>query len=248
MKILLVNDDGIFAPGLQTMIKAMSKTEHEIYVIAPKYEMSSVGHHMSLRDPVRLYNIEDYADLGVKKAYALQGTPVDCIKFAYHQLKLRFDCVISGINKGGNVGSDVVYSGTVAACIEANILGIPSIAVSSTSYDDNDYEFCADFVLKNFEKLYRAAKPDKVINVNCPDSTKTQIKGVKVAIQGNRDYGDYYEQDGENYYIRGFPKYYGDRDEETDVKYLDLGYVTITPLTFSMVDHSSLQKVEDIFK
>ena len=178
----------------------------------------------------------------------MQGTPVDCIKFAYHQLKLPFDCVISGINKGGNVGSDVVYSGTVAACIEANILGIPSIAVSSTSYDDNDYDFCANFIVENFDKLFKAAQPDKVINVNLPDSTKTQIKGIKVAVQGNRDYGDYYDQDGENYYIKGFPKYYGDKEEETDVKYLDLGYITITPLTFSMVDHSSLQKVEDIFK
>ena len=90
MKILLVNDDGIFAPGIQAMINAISKTEHEIFVIAPKYEMSSVGHHMSLRDPVRLYDINDYANLGIKKAYSLDGTPVDCIKFAYHQLKLRY--------------------------------------------------------------------------------------------------------------------------------------------------------------
>ena len=99
MKILLVNDDGIFAPGLQTMIKAMSKTEHEILVIAPRYEMSSVGHHMSLRDAIRVQKVENYADFGVKQAFALEGTPVDCIKFAKHQLKLDFDLVVSGINK-----------------------------------------------------------------------------------------------------------------------------------------------------
>jgi len=248
MKILLVNDDGVFAPGLQAMIKAISKTQHEIMVIAPRYEMSSVGHHMSLRDAVRVQKIENYSDFGIKQAFALEGTPVDCIKFAKHQLKLDFDLVVSGINKGGNVGSDVVYSGTVAACIEANILGIPSIAVSSTSYDDNDYDFCADFIIKHLDKLVLASQPDKVINVNLPDSTKTKIKGVKVAIQGNRDYGDHYVQEGDNYYIKGYPKYYGDRDEETDVKYLDLGYITITPLTYSMVDFSSMEKVEDIFK
>lgn len=194
------------------------------------------------------WKVENYADFGFKQAFALEGTPVDCIKFAKHQLKLDFDLVVSGINKGGNVGSDVVYSGTVAACIEANILGFPSIAVSSTSYDDNDYDFCADFIVKNLDKLVLAAQPDKVINVNLPDSTKTQIKGVKVTVQGNRDYGDHYVQEGDNYYIKGYPKYYGDRDEETDVKYLDLGYITITPLTYSMVDFSSMERVEDIFK
>ena len=248
MKILLVNDDSIFAPGIKAMINAITKTQHEILVVAPKYEMSSVGHHMSLRDPVRVQKIDDYACFGIKNAFALEGTPVDCIKFAKYQLKLDFDLVVSGINKGGNVGSDVVYSGTVAACIEANILGIPSIAVSSTSYDDNDYDFCADFIVKNLDKLVLAAQPDKVINVNLPDSTKTEIKGIKIAVQGNRDYGDHYVQEGENFYIKGYPKYYGDIDEETDVKYLDLGYITITPLTFSMVDHTSLKKVEDIFK
>ena len=248
MKILLVNDDSIFAPGLKAMINAITKTQHEILVVAPKYEMSSVGHHMSLRDPVRVQKIDDYACFGIKNAFALEGTLVDCIKFAKYQLKLDFYLVVSGINKGGNVGSDVVYSGTVAACIEANILGIPSIAVSSTSYDDNDYDFCADFIVKNLDKLVLAAQPDKVINVNLPDSTKTEIKGIKIAVQGNRDYGDHYVQEGENFYIKGYPKYYGDIDEETDVKYLDLGYITITPLTFSMVDHTSLKKVEDIFK
>ncbi|MBE5748279.1 MAG: 5'/3'-nucleotidase SurE, partial [Clostridiales bacterium] len=159
MKILLVNDDGVCAPGLQAMIKAISKTQHEIMVIAPRYEMSSVGHHMSLRDAVRVQKIENYSDFGIKQAFALEGTPVDCIKFAKHQLKLDFDLVVSGINKGGNVGSDVVYSGTVAACIEANILGIPSIAVSSTSYDDNDYDFCADFIIKHLDKLVLASQP-----------------------------------------------------------------------------------------
>ena len=200
---------------------------------------------MSLRDPIRLHKIDDFEGID---AFAIEGTPVDCIKFAKHQLKLDFDLVISGINKGGNVGSDIVYSGTVAAAIEANILGIPSIAVSSTSYDDNDYEFCANFVVENFDKLLSAALPDKVININCPDSSKTPIKGIKVVGQGNRDYGDYYEQIGDEFFIKGYPKYYGDRNEETDVKYLDLGYITITPLTFSMVDYSSIKAVEDIFR
>ncbi len=244
MKILLVNDDGIFAEGIKTLSKVLSIYNHNLIVVAPKAEMSSVGHHLSMRTPIRVEEIENYG----AKAYAIEGTPVDCVKFAMHHMCVDVDIVISGINRGANVGSDVVYSGTVSAAIEANILGVPSIAVSSVSYDDNDYFNCAEFIAKNLDKLYQAAQPDKVINVNLPDSTKTKIKGIKIAKQGIRDYGDHYVQVGNDFYIKGTPKCYADIKEETDVKYLDAGYITITPLTYSMSDFSSFHKLEEFFK
>lgn len=244
MKILLVNDDGIFAAGINTLARTLLKYGHDITVVAPRFEMSSVGHHLSMRTPLKMEEIQNYG----AKAYAIDGTPVDCVKFAAHYLKIDAEIVISGINKGANVGSDVVYSGTVSAAVEANILGMPSIAVSSVSYDENDYENCAEFIAQNLDKLYEAAKPDRVINVNLPDSNKTQIKGVKVAVQGIRDYGDHYVKVGENYFIKGTPKSYADIDEETDVKFLDMGYITITPLTYSMTDAKSLAAVEEIIK
>lgn len=244
MKILIANDDGIFAEGIKTLAKILAEYQHEIIVAAPKHEMSSVGHHLSMRTPLRYQKIDNYGT----EAYAIEGTPVDCVKFAVHYLDIKPDIVISGINKGANAGSDVVYSGTVGAAVEANILGIPSIAVSSVSYDDNDYENCARFVAENLKKLYQAALPDKVINVNLPDSTKTEIKGIKVAGQGIRDYGDHYVRSGDEYFIKGTPKSYAHVDEETDVKYLDLGYITITPLTYCMTDERSLKAVEEIFK
>lgn len=244
MKILLTNDDGIYAKGIKTLTSTLLNYNHDLTVVAPKNEMSSVGHHLSMRSPIKVEEVKNYGAM----AYAIEGTPVDCVKFAVHHMNIDADLIISGINKGANVGSDVVYSGTVSAAIEGNILGIPSIAVSSVSYDDNDYVYCSEFIAKNLKKLYLAAQPDKVINVNLPDSTKTKIKGVKIAKQGIRDYGDHYVKQGDEFYIKGTPKCYANVNEETDVKYLDLGYITITPLTYSMSDISSFKNVEEIFK
>lgn len=244
MKILLVNDDGIFAAGINVLTRTLLKYGHDITVVAPRFEMSSVGHHLSMRTPLKMEQLKNYGT----KAIAVDGTPVDCVKFAVHYLNVDVDLVISGINKGANVGSDVVYSGTVSAAVEANILGLPSVAVSSVSYDEDDYENCAEFIAANLDKLYTAAQPNKVINVNLPNSNVTDIRGVKVAGQGVRDYGDHYVKVGDNYFIKGTPKSYADIPEETDVKFLDMGYITVTPLTFSMTDYESLSATEEIFK
>ncbi len=243
MKILLVNDDGIKAKGIETLFRRL-KNNFDVSVVAPKFEMSSVGHHLSMRTPVFCEKFPEYGE----NAFALTGTPVDCVKFAVKQLNFQPDLVISGINKGANVGSDVVYSGTVSAAVEANILGIPSVAVSSASYDDDEYGICADFIFDNLQKLYKAALPDKVINVNVPDSKITKIRGVKVAQQSIRDYGDHYVEIKEGFFVKGTPKSYADHPVESDVKFLDLGYITITPLTYSMTHFESLKSTEELFK
>ena len=146
MKILIANDDGIQAAGIQTLAKALCK-EHEVYIVAPDQERSAAGHALTLNMPIRVREVNIGIDIA--KAYAISGTPGDCVKIGITEiLDVKPDLVISGINHGPNLGADVLYSGTVSAAMEGAVLGYPSLAVSLADLYGTSYNFkpAAQFV------------------------------------------------------------------------------------------------------
>jgi 5'-nucleotidase len=164
MRILVTNDDGIAADGLVALAAALSR-EHEVWILAPDKERSAVSHGLTLGAPCRVRQVGE-------RAYSCSGTPSDCVVFAtLGAIGVRPDIVVSGINRGPNLGTDIVYSGTCAAASEAVLSGIPGIAVSCASRDARlHYGGAASFVLRNLSTLVAACSGDVFVNVNAPSS------------------------------------------------------------------------------
>jgi len=243
MNILLTNDDGYFAPGLRTLAKVLS-LKHSVVIIAPEEESSGAGHSINFFRALK-YRCVDMDD-GIE-TYAVNGTPTDCVKFGLDViLKGRdIDLVISGINNILNLGTDLFYSGTVNAAIEATILYKKAIAVSSHVRKGECYDYPALFILNNLEKLASYASDSVTISVNIPYNEPDKIKGVVAAPIGLRRYADRYELIGDgNYILTGTPVCYESTDEKTDVAYADCGYITITPLTLYPTDMKTLKLME----
>ena len=174
MRILISNDDGIFAPGLMALVRAFSAAGHTVYVAAPDSQRSAASHSMTLFRPLtaRARAVE-----GAEKAWAIDGTPVDCVKLAVKALCPEVEFVISGVNHGYNAGSDVLYSGTVGAALEAVMNGVPAIAFSARENGNpGAAEAYLPVVLEAL--LARPAEPGRVWNVNFPDCAAAQCKGV----------------------------------------------------------------------
>ena len=190
MRILVTNDDGIDAEGLDVLVrylkasKGNSGAEHEITVIAPAEERSGVSHSMTLRHPTKVKELS----AGV---YSCSGTPADCIIVAgLWVMKEKPDLVVSGINRGPNLGTNIIYSGTCGAARQAALVGIPAIAVSCAQYlPPLDYSACAAFVANNLERLLAAWQADTFINVNGPSSNDTSIQ-ARWTIPGRNLYHD----------------------------------------------------------
>ena len=191
MKILVCNDDGIWAKGISELAKAM-QSMGEITVVAPDVERSATGHAITIHDPLRVRETTLWeSDI---KGYSLTGTPADCVKFGVSMIMDEPpDLVVSGINRGPNLGTDVLYSGTVSAAIEGAILGIPAMAVSLDSYDDEDYSFAAQAALEIAKKIVEYHLPaDILLNVNVPAISGNLCKGIKVTKLGVRKYKENY--------------------------------------------------------
>jgi 5'-nucleotidase len=190
MRILLTNDDGYGAPGLAVMLnylEALSERSpgtHEIVVIAPETERSGVSHAMSLRNPLKVRMLEE-------GRYTCSGTPADCVIVAgLKVMEGKIDLVISGINRGPNLGTDIIYSGTCGAARQAALAGIPAIAVSCARYAEPlDYRAGAAFVAGNLDRLAATWKPDSFINVNAPSSGDERLP-ARWAIPGRNRYHD----------------------------------------------------------
>ena len=190
MRILVTNDDGIDAEGLDVLVrylkasKGKSGADNEIIVIAPEAERSGVSHSMTLRHPTKVKKLSD----GV---YSCSGTPADCIIVArLWVMKEKPDLVVSGINRGPNLGTDIIYSGTCGAARQAALVGIPAIAVSCAQYvPPLDYNACAAFVADNLARLMAAWKPDTFININGPSSNNRSIP-ARWTIPGRNQYHD----------------------------------------------------------
>jgi 5'-nucleotidase len=240
-KILITNDDGISAPALKTVVKAV-KNFGCIYVIAPQENKSAVSHSFTLRKPIKISKIQE-------NWYAVDGTPTDCVLIAYHALlKKDIDLVISGINNSPNMGDDVLYSGTVAAAIEGTILGIPSVAISYLKEGRNK-KIAQKLITRLTENLLRYGLPPKtLLNINIPSG---KVKGIAITRMGKRIYQDmailHNNPSGEvSYVIDGKLGY--EIETGTDFEATAHGYISITPLHLDMTNYQEISRFRKRFR
>ena len=241
MNILICNDDGIYSEGIFALAKSLSR-EHNVLVVAPDGNRSAAAHSLSISSGFSVR--KEFLD-NAFNAYSISGTPVDCVKFAHlHFTDFHIDIVCSGINIGSNIGTDVLYSGTVSAGLEANSLGYPAFAFSSVAYRDNNFVTCGIIALKIVDKLKENLSSDFTYNVNVPNLAEEDIKGVKITKLGKNIYSDRYISIGENAFkLIGEPLDHDRNDEDCDVEWCKKGYVTVTPVLFDKTDHSTIKKL-----
>jgi len=251
MRILLTNDDGINAPGLYALYKEMRKLG-EVIVVAPYTEKSSVGHAITLFEPLRVWEFEKN---GKFFGYAVNGTPADCVKIAYWALRPEvigeenFDLVVSGINLGSNTGINVIYSGTASAATEGTILGIPSFAISLATTENPDFRFAAKFARKLSQIILRKGLPKGTfLNVNVPPVKEKEIKGVVITKQGRANYRERFEKrtDPQNrtyYWLTGDKIDLEKEDEDVDDRVILENKISITPIHYDMTDYDFLEKL-----
>ncbi|MGD9250135.1 MAG: 5'/3'-nucleotidase SurE [Desulfobacterales bacterium] len=247
MQILLTNDDGIYAPGIQILYGALCSA-HQVTVIAPDRERSAVGHGITLHQPLRANQVAVNAHYS---GYAINGTPADCVKLGiYEILSQRPDLVISGINPGANVGINVNYSGTVAAAKEAALFGLPALAVSIHSRAGRHYNDAARCVTTLAATLLRQGLPKGTfLNVNIPDLPYEEIAGIRVSRQGNGVFPDAFEKrtDPRNrtYYWQGGDQQVFDPDLDIDGHALEANFISVTPIKCDMTDYAALERLQD---
>lgn len=242
LNILVTNDDGIHSEGLIALEEAMSKLG-TVYVVAPDRERSAAGHSLTLHHPLRLEEIS-------KNRYSLDGTPTDCVNLAVNGLlEDRPDVVVSGINKGGNLGDDITYSGTVAAAMEGTLLGIPSIAVSLDSKSDFNFDAAAEAATKIVKNVLDKGMPaDTLLNLNIPNMPAEELKGWKVTRQGKRIYGDAViekvDPRGRKYFWIGGDTLGFEHRDDSDFEALSNGFISITPLHLDLTNHKTMDELK----
>jgi 5'-nucleotidase len=247
MKVLLTNDDGIFAKGIEALYHALEQ-EHEIVTVAPETEQSAVGHAITFLNPLRVTAVRRN---GSFFGYALDGTPADCVKIAITELiKPPPDVVVSGINMGANVGVNVIYSGTVSAATEAALLGIPSIAVSIDSFDTKDFSAATAFVPKLLAIIEKEGLPEGVsLNVNVPNVPAAEIKGVRITRQGKMRCLESYDRriDPRNhvYYWLRNSAIIPDTDPTSDSVAIAENFISVTPIHHNLTHFGSLDALKD---
>ncbi|MGD0026631.1 MAG: 5'/3'-nucleotidase SurE [Xanthobacteraceae bacterium] len=253
MRILVTNDDGIHAEGLEVCEKIARALSDDIWVIAPEYDQSGVAHSLSLNDPLRLRQIDE-------RRFAVRGTPTDCIIMGVrHVLEDKGpDLVLSGVNRGRNAGEDVIYSGTIAGAMEGAVLGIASLALSQAyksrngraPYWETSMRFAPDIIRR---VLAEGIPRDVLVNVNFPDCPPEEVKGIAVTAQGRRRQERLHideRRDG-----RGNPYYWiayvrqgvVKAADGTDFAALDERCVAVTPLKLDMTDEPFMTRLAELF-
>jgi 5'-nucleotidase len=239
MIILLSNDDGIQSEGLIALENSL-RNAGEIFTVAPDRAQSSMSHALTLHRPLRVQEL-------TPKRLAVDGTPVDCVKLALTGLlPVRPDLVVSGINKGPNLGDDIIYSGTVSAAIEGALLGIPAIAVSLVTFKDFDFLAAAEFIATLVAHIAeRGIPPKTLLNVNVPPMPKDELKGWRATRMGKRHYSENIVEridprGGKYYWIGGDDLGFAD-EAGTDCKAVQEGFVSVTPLQVDLTDYKLLQ-------
>lgn len=237
--ILVSNDDGIRSAGILKLATALRRAG-TVYIVAPDRERSAASHSLTLHRPLRVEEVGP-------RMYAVDGTPTDCVTLAVNRLlPERPDIVVSGINKGANLGEDVTYSGTVSAAMEGTLMGIPSIAISLAARSDFDFSGAARFAFRLVKHVFRKGLPkDTLLNVNVPDIKN--IKGYKVTKQGKRFFSDAIVEKvdprGKKYYWIGGDMERWEGGEDTDFFAIHQGYISITPVHLDMTNYSSLDEL-----
>lgn len=246
MNILLVNDDGIYSEGILTLARKLSK-ENSVKIVAPQGQMSGTGHSFTL------YECVNFVELNILegvKCYAVNGTPADCVKLAVNLILDKLpDLIISGINKGFNLGTDIFYSGTVNAALEGAVHNVKAIAVSQ-EYNLIDFEYSSDFVVKNYKRLYDLLPDDAqtVFNINIPCGKEKETVGVKFAKLGVKNFSENYRYEEGLGYRAHCRAVCMDVSDEDDVWLYERKFVTISPVRNDWNDYKLFEslKKEDI--
>ncbi len=249
MRILVTNDDGIHAPGLETMERIARTLSDDVWVVAPAEENSGAGHSLSLAEPIRYRKIDQHR-------FEVAGTPTDCVVMAARKiLPGDPDLVLSGVNRGQNIADDVTYSGTIAAAMEGTLLGFKSIAFSQvTGIHGNGFSYevaekhgpdiVARLVRMNFG-------PGSLMNVNFPDCRAEDVQGVEVTRQGKRDVNllhldERTDMRGNNYYWLGFKRERGNPPVGTDLWAVFNRRISVTPLHMNLTQLEAMDAVRAV--
>jgi 5'-nucleotidase len=246
-RILVTNDDGIYAPGIKALWSAMSELGN-VTVVAPNREQSAVGHAITISDPLRIEKIKRSNGF---TGFSVDGTPSDCVKIATQALlPNKPDLIISGINHGSNTGSNIIYSGTVSAATEGTMLNIPSIAISLNSFDQSDFDGAKSAAKTVAIHVLEKGLPEKtLLNVNVPAIPKNEIKGYKITQQGHASFKDRFEKRvdprGKVYYWMTGKMIDPDKETQMDHYAVVEGYISITPIHYRLTNHDFLDELNN---
>jgi len=247
-RVLISNDDGVHAPGLKVLERAASKIFKEVWVVAPESEQSAASHSLTLRRPLRVRRL-------ATRRYAVDGTPTDSVLVGVQEVmkSARPDVLLSGINRGGNLGEDITYSGTVAAAMEGTLLGLPSVALSQ-HYKDRQkvsWKTAETWVARVLKSLLKEDWPAGVLmNVNFPDVPPGAVTGIEFSRQGRRKIGgaliEGLDPRGDKYFWIGPQRDEDEFQTGTDLGVVTAGGIAVTPLSIELTHQSMLKKMRVI--
>lgn len=247
MRILITNDDGIHADGLEALERIAARLTDDVWVVAPEYEQSGASRALTLADPIRVRQLSE-------RRFATTGTPTDCVMLGINDLVLggRPDLVLSGVNRGANLAEDVTMSGTVAGAIEGMALGVPSIALSQMGFYEpgQSFEAAETFGPGIVKRLVELGWPkDVVLNINFPNGPVENIKEVEVTRQGFRDFQVRHAEKrldlrGRDYYWVGFRQERSSPPEGTDLRALYDGKISVTPLHIDLTHNATVHDLK----
>jgi 5'-nucleotidase len=244
--ILVTNDDGVYSPGIQVLAKRLREID-TVVIVAPDRERSAAGHSMTLHRPLLIEEVKE-------GMYSVNGTPTDCVNIAVKGLlKDVPKLVVSGINKGPNLGDDVTYSGTVAGAIEGILLGIPAFAISLAAREDFRFAEAAEVAFHTSARIVQDGLPaGTFLNINVPNVPMDKIQGTLITRLGKRIYHqmtvERVDPRGKKYYWIGGGEPDWEREEGTDLDAVDRMFVSITPLHLDMTDYASFDRLRSMEK
>lgn len=239
MNILVVNDDGYQAQGLQTLVKALAIFGN-VYVAAPETGQSGKSMAISIRKNIHIFYPEPL--VGSKSTIAVDGTPADCVSIGLKAFNVDFDLCVSGINHGHNIATDVFYSGTVGAAREAKFKDIPAIAVSAAHLN---ISYIYDESIKLFDEIFESKiyLGTHILNINFPQAKYTKPIGVKITKLGKRhQYSDFMPSKDMHMFVPNYSAKHYIEDENSDVQAINDGYISITPLKFDSTDYDAIKR------
>ncbi|CAK0742533.1 broad specificity 5'(3')-nucleotidase and polyphosphatase [Azospirillaceae bacterium] len=251
LRILLTNDDGVQAPGLAVLERVARSLTDDVWIAAPETEQSGASHSLTLQRPLRLRRLDD-------RRFAIDGTPTDCVMLAVNHILAdhKPDLVLSGVNFGSNIGDDVTYSGTIAAAMEATLLGARAIALSQHITDPIPHSSWAateGWAAQTISRILATPwAPQVLMNVNFPACAAEDVRGVQVVRHGQRKIGDELihrvDPRGKSYFWIG-PLRGGDQEQpDTDIAAIQNGFISITPLHLNLTHTATVQSLRQAFQ
>ena len=251
MRILITNDDGIHAPGLDACEKIARALSDDVWIVAPETDQSGVSHSLSLNDPLRLREVDE-------RRFAVKGTPTDCVIMGVrHVMKQPPDLILSGVNRGRNAAEDVIYSGTVAAAMEGTVLGVPSFALSQAyafaTRGNPNWDTGIHHAPGLIKRVLAAGMPrDVLVNINFPDCAPGDVAGVAVSVQGKRDQellrlDARHDGRGNPYYWIAFGRGgIAGAKPGSDLHALSENKISVTPLRLDLTDEPFMTKLAEV--